>query len=203
MLCAHGLEQLDTGDTGSTRTVQNDFDVFYLFPRKVQRIDQTGGTNNGGAVLIVVEDWDIHLFLEPLFDDETLGCLDVLKVDPPKGRTHEANGTAEFVRIFGIEFEVDRIDVGKAFEKNGLAFHHRFGAKRAQIPQTQDRGTIRDDSDQIALVGVVINRLGRFSDGFAWHRDPWRICEAQIPLRHHGDGRLNLPFAGGWFHMER
>ena len=34
--------------------------------------------------------------------------------------------TDERLRVFGIDLEIDRIDVGEALEQHCLAFHHRF-----------------------------------------------------------------------------
>ena len=44
-------------------------------------VDQTGRRDDGGAVLIVVEDGDVHEFAQPLLDNEAFRRLDVLKVD--------------------------------------------------------------------------------------------------------------------------
>ncbi|KAG1648623.1 hypothetical protein GQR58_029677 [Nymphon striatum] len=41
--------------------------------------------NYCGAVLVVMEHWNVHFFLKPLFDNKALRCLDVLKVDAAKG----------------------------------------------------------------------------------------------------------------------
>ena len=48
---------------------------------QVAGVDQAGGGDDGGAVLVVVEDRDVHQLAQALLDDEALGRLDVLEVD--------------------------------------------------------------------------------------------------------------------------
>ena len=54
-------------------------------PVRSQRVDQAGGGDDGGAVLVVVEDRDVHQFAQPLLDDEAVGRLDVLEIDAAEG----------------------------------------------------------------------------------------------------------------------
>ena len=123
---AHRLEQFKAGDASGPCPVEDDLDLADLFPRQVQRVDQAGGTDHGSAVLVVVKDRDVHLLFERLFDDETLGRLDVFEVDAAECRPHQAHGLDEFLRVFGVEFDVDRVHIGEAFEQDRLALHHRF-----------------------------------------------------------------------------
>ena len=48
---------------------------------EIQRVDQAGGRDDRGAVLIVVEHRDVEQFAQPLLDDEALRRLDVLEID--------------------------------------------------------------------------------------------------------------------------
>ena len=48
---------------------------------QVQRVDQPGGGDDRGAVLVVMEDRDVHQLAQPLLDDEALRRLDVLEID--------------------------------------------------------------------------------------------------------------------------
>src|SRR3546814_4820454 len=89
-------------------------------------------------MLIIMEHGNVHPFPERLFDDEAFGRLDIFKVDSAKARLHQRNRVDESIRILGVQFEVDRIDVGEAFEKDGLAFHHRLRCKRAQIARSEE-----------------------------------------------------------------
>ena len=203
VLRAHGFQQFDTSDPRSARAIQHDLAVFDLLARDMQRVDQTGGADHGGAVLVVVEHRNIHLLFQGLFDDETLGRLDVLKVDATKGRTHQLHRLDEFIRVFSVEFDVDRVHICKAFEQNRLTFHHRLGAQRAKVAQTQNRGPVRDHRNKVALVGIVIGGRRVFGDGFTGNRHTRRIGQRQVALGRHRHARLNLELAGSRLQMER
>tara|TARA_Y100000815_G_scaffold30482_1_gene25485 strand:+ start:2448 stop:2975 length:528 start_codon:yes stop_codon:yes gene_type:complete len=97
-------------------------------------------------------------------------------------------------RIFGIELEVDRIDVGEAFEQDRLAFHHRLAGERAEIAHAEDRGSVRDHGNEVRPGGVfrgvgwiVGNRLHRRGDA-------GRIGKAEVALGRHRLRRDDLDF---------
>ncbi|MNV92240.1 hypothetical protein D3C71_1868140 [compost metagenome] len=77
-------------------------------------------------MLIVVEHRDVHDLAQLLLDDETVRRLDVFEVDAAEGGSEETHAVDELVDVFGIDFKVDGIDVGKALEQHGLAFHDRL-----------------------------------------------------------------------------
>ena len=139
---SHGLEQLKAGDSRRAGSVKNDPNVLDLLPREMQRIDKPRSANYRCSVLVVMKDGNVHLFLEALLDDETLRGLNVLKVDPAKGRPHQPHSPTKLIRVFGIELDVDGIHIGKTLEQNRLAFHHRLGAQRPQISQTQNSSAV-------------------------------------------------------------
>ena len=58
---------------------------------QLERVDEAGGGDDRGAVLVVVEDGDVEQLLQLLLDDEAVGRLDVLEVDAAEGR---ARGSA-------------------------------------------------------------------------------------------------------------
>ena len=89
-----------------------------------------------------MEDGDVHLFLQTLFDDETLRRFDVFEVDAAKGWAHQLAGVNESLGILCIKLDIDRVHIGKAFEQNRLALHHRLGRQRAEVPQAQHRRSV-------------------------------------------------------------
>ena len=151
---------------------------------------------------IFVKDGNVHLLLQGLLDDEALGRLDIFEIDAAEGGPHQAHRIDEFIRVFGIELDVDRIDVGKALEQHRLALHHRLGAERAEISEAQNRGAVGDHRDQIALVGIVIGQLGIGGDILARDRDAGGIGEREIALGGHRHGGLDFPLAGSRIEME-
>src|SRR4029077_19088444 len=97
---------------------------------KLAGVQKTGGGDDGGAVLVVVEDRDVEFVAQTALDDETLGALYVLEIDAAERGTDVADGGDEFFDVLRRHFDVDGIDVGEAFEENALAFHHRLGRHR-------------------------------------------------------------------------
>ena len=123
-------------------------------PGEVHGVDHAGGGDDGGAVLVVVEDGNVHQFAQALLDDEALRRLDVLEIDAAERRPEKSHGVDEFVGVFGVDFEIDGIDVGEALEQHRLAFHHRLGGERAEIAEAENGGAVGDDGDQVAAATV-------------------------------------------------
>ena len=121
----------------------------------MQSVDQPGRGDDCGAVLIIVEHRNIQQLAQPLLDDEAFRRLDVFEVDAAEGRMQKAHAIDEFVDIAGVDFEIDRIDIGKALEQRRLALHHRLGRQRAEVAEAKHRGAVRDHRDEIALRGVI------------------------------------------------
>ena len=147
---AHRLDQLDAGDRGGAGAVHHQLDVLDVAAGEVQRVDQAGGRDDRGAVLVVVEDRDVHQLAQPLLDDEALRRLDVLEVDAAEGRPEVAHAVDELVDVLGVDLEVDAVDVGEALEQDGLALHHRLAGQRADVAQAEHRGAVGDHRDQVA-----------------------------------------------------
>ncbi len=150
-----------------------------------------------------MEHRNVHAFAQGLFDDEAFGGLDVLQIDAAKGRLEQLDAFDEALHVLGLHLDVDRIDVGEAFEQHRLALHHRLGGERAEIAEAENGGAVRDHRDQIALGGIVIGgrRIGR--DRAHRHRDAGRIGKRQIALGRHRLGGDDLDLAGPPFGMEQ
>ena len=113
---AHSLQQIDAGDRGRARTVDDHLHPVERATGQVEGIDQAGRSDYRGAVLVVVKYRDLQQLAQPLFDDEALGCLDVLEVDAAEGRVQEPHAIDELVDIAGVDLEIDRVDVCEALE---------------------------------------------------------------------------------------
>ena len=110
-------------------------------------------------MLVVVEDRDAHLGLEAALDLEAVGRADVLEVDPAEGRLEQLDGADELLGVFGVELEVEDVDVGEPLEEDALALHHRLAGQGADVAETEHGGAVRDDGDQVALGGVLVGEL--------------------------------------------
>ena len=76
-----GQQQLRDGDGGGAGAVDDDLDVLQLLAHHLQRVGQAGQGDDGGAVLIVMEDGDVALFLQLALDLKAAGRGDILQVD--------------------------------------------------------------------------------------------------------------------------
>ena len=162
---------------------------------QVERVDQPGGGDDGGAVLVVMEHRNVHQFAQALLDDEAFRRLDVFQIDAAEAGAQIAHAVDELVGVLGVDFEIDGVDVGKALEQHRLAFHHRLGRQRAEIAEPQDGGAVGDDGDEIALGRVVVGAARVLGDGEHRHRDARRIGERQVALGRHrlGGDDSSLP----------
>jgi hypothetical protein len=192
----HRLEELRAGDAGGARAVHDEPRLAHVAARQVERVDEAGGRDDRGAVLVVVEDRDVHDLAQALLDHEALGRLDVLQVDAPEGRREIAHAVDEGVRVLGVDLEIDRIDVGEALEQHRLALHHGLRGERAEIAEAEDRGAVRDHRHHVGARRVVVG--GRRVLGDRLHRDgdAGRIGEREVPLRRHRLRRDHLELAG-------
>jgi hypothetical protein len=161
----------------------------------VKRVDQAGGRDDRGAVLVVMEHRNVHPLPQRLLDHEAFGGLDVFQVDAAEARLEQLDTVDEGVDILGLHLEVDRIDIGEALEEDGLALHHRLGRKRAEIAEPQDRRAVRDHGDQVALGGIVIGGRRILGDRQHGHGHAGRIGQRQVALRRHRLGRDDFDFS--------
>ncbi len=124
------------------------------------------------------------------------GRADVFQIDAAEGRAEIAHAIDEGIRIRRVDLEIDGVDVGEALEENGLALHDGLGGERAEIAEPQDRRAVRDDGHEIALGGVVEDRVRVVGDGAHGGGHARRIGEREIPLRCHGLGGNDFELAG-------
>ena len=89
VLDAERTIELGAGDTGGTGAGIDDADIFDILADNFQRIDQRRGRNDRRAVLVIVEDRNVHRLLERLFNIKALRALDIFKVDAAERRLEE------------------------------------------------------------------------------------------------------------------
>ena len=170
---------------------------------EVERVDQAGRRDDGGAVLVVMEHRNVEQLPQPLLDDEALRRLDVLEVDAAPALAEQLDAIDDLVGVLGRHFEVDGIDVGEALEQHRLAFHHRFRRQRAAIAEAEDGGAVGDDGDEIALGGVVVGAVFVLGDGQHRDGDAGRIGQRQVALGRHRLGGHDLELAGAALAVEQ
>ena len=107
MAHAHRLDQRGTGDGSSARAIDHDLDLIQLAPGQVASVEQARRRNDRGAVLVVVKNRYVHQFLQALLDDETFRRPDIFKIDAAKRGPEITHSVDEFIRVFGVHFEID------------------------------------------------------------------------------------------------
>ena len=185
-------QHVQAGDAGRAGAADRQLDVGDVLADHVQRIDERGADDDGGAVLVVVEHRDLQPLAQLLFDHETLGRLDVFKVDAAEGGLEAGDDLDQLVRVVFVDFQVEHVDAGELLEQHALAFHHRLARQRADVAQAQHGGAVGDHAHQVAARGqrAGLARVG--DDGFAGRGHARRIRQRQVALGHHGLGRRHL-----------
>ena len=169
-----------------------------LLAGELQRVEQRRAGDDGGAVLVVVEDRDLHGPLQLLLDVEALRRLDVLQVDAAEGRLEQLAGADDLARVLGGQFDVEDVDVGEALEQDALAFHDRLAGAGADVAQAQHGRAVGDHRHQVALGGVLVDRGGIALDLQAGHGHAGRVGQAEVALRPAGLGRVRPPPCPAW-----
>ena len=139
---AEGYSQVGAGDGGSPGAVDDDPDLFDPLVDNMQGVDERRRGDYCRAVLVVVEDRDVHAFFQFLLDMETLRRLDILQVDPAEGGFEKLADPDHLIRIFRVYLDIEHVDVGEAFEQDPLPFHDRLPCQCPYIAEAQDRGAV-------------------------------------------------------------
>jgi hypothetical protein len=68
-----------------------------------------------------MEDWNLHGPAQFFLNKEALGRLDVFQVDTAERRFEKLAGADDLSGIFGGQFNIENVDIGKPFEQNAFA----------------------------------------------------------------------------------
>jgi hypothetical protein len=143
-------------------------------------------------MLIVMKNWDFHGLAQRLFDLETVGRLNVLEVDATKGGFKQLAEFNNLLGIVAVDLDIKNVDIGKAFEKDGLAFHNGFAGESSYIAQTENCSSVAEDGNQIPAAGIFKRVLRILLDSQTRHSYAGRVRQAKIALRAAGLGRYDF-----------
>ena len=158
--CTELEQHVQAGDAGSAAADRNDLQILERAIRQSERVHGGRAYHDGRAVLIVVEDRNVHPLPADPLDREAVGGLDVLQVDCAKGWLERDHVLGQLLGLGRVDFDVEAVDARELLEQDRLAFHHRLGSKRADVTQAQHCGAVRHDGDEIAARRVA-RRVGR------------------------------------------
>src|ERR1700733_2389212 len=127
---------LRAGDAGGSGAVEDDSDFTDVFADDFESIQQSGTGDDGGSVLVVVKNRNLHRLAEGFLDLETVGGFDVFEIDPAEGGFEKLANLDDLFGIVTVDFNVENVDVGEALEEDGFPFHDRLTSKSADVTQT-------------------------------------------------------------------
>jgi hypothetical protein len=166
-----------------------------LLAHQFQPVEQRRGRDDGGAVLVVVEDRDVHALAQLLLDVEALGRLDVLEVDAAQRGLQRGDDVDQLVGVALGQLDVEHVDAGELLEQAALAFHHRLAGQRADVAQAQHRGAVGDDAHQVGARGVLGGQRRVLLDRQAGVGHAGRIGQRQVALVGQRLGRRDRDLA--------
>ena len=108
-------------------------------------------------MLVIMENGDIQLLLEPALDFKAAGGGDVLKVDAAEGGGDQLHRADDLLGVGGVQADGEGIHPAEGLEEDSLALHHRQRGLRTDIPEAEYRRAVGDDGDQVALGRIGID----------------------------------------------
>ena len=132
------------GNGGGAGAVEDDLDFGDILAADFERVEQARAADDRGAVLIVVEDRDLHRLDQRFLDVEALRRLDVFQIDAAEGGLENLAGADDFIGVLGVELDIEDVDIGEALEQDGLAFHYRLAGEGADVAESEHRGAVAD-----------------------------------------------------------
>ena len=186
---------LGAGDSGRSGAVEDHAHFAYVFTHHFESIQQGRARNYRGPVLVVMEDWDLHRLAQFFFDLEAVGGFDVFEVDAAERGFEQLAELDNLFGIFAVHFDVEDVDIGKAFEQDRFAFHDGLSGESSNVAEAEHGGAVAQDCDQIATACVLEGILGillNFETGLG---DAGCIGQAEIALRAAGLGRRDFNFS--------
>src|SRR5262249_29224881 len=146
-------EQAQAGERGGTGARGDQLDVLHILADDLEAVQEGGADDDGRAVLVVVEDGNLHALAQLALDVEAVRRLDVLEVDAAEGGLQRGDAVDQLVEVVLGHFEVEDIDAGELLEQHALAFHDGLGGQRADIAQAQHRRAVGNHGDEVAAGG--------------------------------------------------
>ena len=131
-------------------------------------------------MLVVVEDGDVELGAQALFDLEAARRGDVLQVDAAVRRGDRLDDRDDLFGVLGIQDDRPRVDATELLEQDGLSFHDGQGGLGADVAQAEHRGAVGDDRDRVGLHGQQVGLLGHVVDGGAHASHAGRVGAREV-----------------------
>ena len=146
-------EQTGDRSTGSASAIHDDLHIFDLFADDFESTEECCQSSDRSAVLVIVEDRDVHDLFQFVFDVIAFRGRDIFEVDAGEVLFQQFDGVDEFLRILGVQSDRDRIDLSESLVQCGFAFHDRHSSSCSDIAHAENTGAIGNDGYDIASPG--------------------------------------------------
>ncbi|MDF3015525.1 MAG: Chloramphenicol acetyltransferase [Thermomicrobiales bacterium] len=122
---AESEQQLGHGDAGGAGAVDRHPQLFHATAADLAAVDQRGGDDDSGAMLVVVEDRHVERLSQFALDLEAAGRADVLEIDATEIRGDVLDDADDLVDVARGETDRKCLDAGQGLQQNRLTLHHR------------------------------------------------------------------------------
>jgi len=126
------------------------------FANQLERIDESRQRNDCGSMLIVMKNRNITAFFEAFFNFKASGRGNVFQIDPAKAAGQETDGLYNSIRLFTADTQGNRVHAAEFLEQDAFSFNDRHPRLRADVPQPQDCGAVRNNRNCIPAPGQFI-----------------------------------------------
>ena len=124
-------------DPGRAEADHRDLQVLEALAGDLERVEERRHHDHRGAVLVVVEDRDVELRLQPVLDLEAARGGDVLEVDAAEAGRDRLHRRDDLVDVLGVEADRERVDAAELLQQHRLALHHRHRRARADVAEAR------------------------------------------------------------------
>src|SRR5262249_52699089 len=117
---------LRAGNGARARAIENHAHLVDPFAHEFEGIQQSRAGDDGGAMLVIMEDRNLHRAAKLFLDEEALRVAYILQIDAAERRLKQLAGANDFLRISRGKLDIEYVDIRKALEQHRFAFHHRL-----------------------------------------------------------------------------
>lgn len=104
------------------------------------------------------------------------------------------DGIDESLWVFGVDFDVEYVDVGEVFEQYIFVFYYWFGGQWVEVIQVENCGVVGNYCYQVVFVGVLVGQFGIVGDFMYWFGDIWVVGQGQVLGGSGGFGQFDIQF---------
>ena len=141
-----------------------------------------------------MENRNIAFLFQLLLNLEAARRRDVLEVDASEASADQIDRVDDLIDVVALDAQRERVHSAECLEQDALSFHNRHPGFRADIPEAQNRRSVRDNEYEIRAAGQIVALVDILLNLETRRCDARRICEREVVFRLDRNGRDNLDF---------